>query len=135
MAAAAATMVVGGCATASAGQASGVSARTLSQSTVDGKDYVLREITLAPGGSTGWHYHDGELHGWVVAGTLTHFDHNCAVDGVYRAGQSVSEPAGPDRFHIGRNLGDRPMVLDVVYVLPAGSPLSEDRPTPSCDHS
>ena len=33
------------------------------QMTDDGKDYVFREITIAPGGSTGWHSHDGQLFG------------------------------------------------------------------------
>jgi quercetin dioxygenase-like cupin family protein len=129
-----AMVLVGGCGRAAASQPNGVSAKTLSQGTVDGKDYVLREITIAPGGSTGWHYHDGELHGWVVAGTLTHFDHSCAVDVTYQTGQSVTEPAGAGHVHIGRNLGSRPMVLDVVYVMPAGAPLSEAAPAPTCDH-
>jgi hypothetical protein len=31
----------------------------MSQATVDGVDYITREITIKPGGSTGWHYHDG----------------------------------------------------------------------------
>src|SRR5438552_7155430 len=30
-----------------------------------------------------------------------------------------------DQVHIGRNLGTTPLVLEVLYVLPAGSPLSE----------
>jgi hypothetical protein len=34
--------------------------------------------------------------------------------------------------HIGRNLGTTPVVLDVLYVDPAGSPLSEDAPNPGC---
>ena len=34
----------------------------------DGKDYIFREITIAPGGSTGWHSHDGELLGVVKEG-------------------------------------------------------------------
>jgi quercetin dioxygenase-like cupin family protein len=31
----------------------------INQSTVDGIEYLTRRITIAPGGSTGWHYHDG----------------------------------------------------------------------------
>ena len=42
------------------------------QMTDDGKDYVFREITIAPGGSTGWHSHDGELLGVVKEGVLMH---------------------------------------------------------------
>jgi hypothetical protein len=35
--------------------------------------------------------------------------------------------------HIGRNEGSVPVVLDVLYVLPHGSPFSEDAPNPGCD--
>ncbi|MEU6511565.1 cupin domain-containing protein [Streptomyces sp. NPDC046942] len=110
----------------------GVTARIISQTTVDGTDYTLREITIPPGQSTGWHYHDGPLYGVVKQGTLSHFDSSCASDGVYRRGATIQEPAGPGHVHIGRNLGDTPLVLDVLYVLPHGAPFSEDAPNPGC---
>ncbi|MGW4567349.1 cupin domain-containing protein [Streptomyces sp. NPDC004561] len=110
----------------------GVTARTISQTTVGGTDYTLREITVPPGQSTGWHYHDGPLYGFVKQGTLSHFDSSCASDGLYRAGSTIQEPAGSGHVHIGRNLGDTPLVLDVLYVLPHGSPFSEDAPNPGC---
>ncbi|MFC3572311.1 cupin domain-containing protein [Streptomyces yaanensis] len=111
----------------------GVTAVVLAQKTVDGTDYILREITIPAGQSTGWHYHDGPLYGYVKQGTLSHFDSSCASDGVYRAGRTISEPSGPDHVHIGRNLGTTPLVLDVLYVLPHGAPFSEDAPNPGCD--
>nr|BFE70144.1 hypothetical protein GCM10020092_034450 [Actinoplanes digitatis] len=43
------------------------------------------------------------------------------------------EPASPGNVHIGRNLGATAVVLDVLYVLPYGSPLSVDDPNPGCD--
>ncbi|MFD9002236.1 cupin domain-containing protein [Streptomyces sp. NPDC059582] len=110
----------------------GVSARLIAQRTVGGTDYVLREITIPPGQATGWHYHDGPLYGFVRQGTLSHFDSGCASDGVYRAGSAIQEPAGSGNVHIGRNLGDTPVVLDVLYVLPHGAPFSEDAPNPGC---
>ncbi|MFF5662010.1 cupin domain-containing protein [Streptomyces griseofuscus] len=110
----------------------GVTARTISERTVGNTDYTLREITVPPGQSTGWHYHDGPLYGVVRQGTLSHFDSACAPDGVYRAGAPIQEPAGPGNVHIGRNLGDTPVVLDVLYVLPHGAPFSEDAPNPGC---
>jgi quercetin dioxygenase-like cupin family protein len=130
-----------GCATAAlavlpgvarATPSSGVSAVILAQRTIGGKDYILREITLQPGGSTGWHYHDGTLYAYVKQGTLSHNDHTCAPDGTYRAGSTLTEPSGADHVHIGRNLGTVPVILDVLYVDPAGSPLSEDAPNPGC---
>ncbi|GAA4620321.1 hypothetical protein GCM10023196_003850 [Actinoallomurus vinaceus] len=97
------------------------------------KHIVVREITLPPGQSTGWHYHDGNLFGYVKQGTLSHFDSSCKPDGVYRTGSTIVEPAGSNHVHIGRNLGTVPVVLDVLYILPVGSPLSEDAPNPGCD--
>jgi quercetin dioxygenase-like cupin family protein len=128
---AAATLLVGGTAQATpAGP--GVTARLISRTTVGDTDYTLREITIPPGQATGWHYHDGPLYGFVKQGTLSHFDSDCASDGVYRAGNTIQEPAGPGNVHIGRNLGDTPLVLDVLYVLPHGAPFSEDAPNPGC---
>ncbi|MGB8502093.1 cupin domain-containing protein [Mycobacterium sp.] len=117
---------------ASATAADGVSATVLWQRTADGTDYVFREITIAPGGSTGWHWHDGRLYGVIKEGTLTHNMADCSVDGVYPAGSGVFEPSGPDRVHIGRNVGDTPLVMQILYILPAGSALSEDAPNPGC---
>jgi quercetin dioxygenase-like cupin family protein len=102
------------------------------QMTDGGKDYVFREITIAPGGSTGWHSHDGQLFGVVKEGTLTHYRADCSVDGLYTGGQSIAEKGGPGYVHIGRNLGPDPLVLQVLYIDPAGAPLSDDAPDPGC---
>ena len=48
-----------------------IDAVIISQATVDGVDYITKEITIQPGGSTGWHYHDGRVFGVVREGTLT----------------------------------------------------------------
>lgn len=127
----AAALVVGGAAYATpAGP--GVTGRVISQTTANGTDYILREVTIPPGQATGWHYHDGPLYGFVKQGTLSHYDSTCETDGVYRSGDTIQEPAGPDYVHIGRNLDDTPLVLVVLYVLPHGSPFSEDAPNPGC---
>ncbi|WP_410791493.1 cupin domain-containing protein [Kribbella sp. C-35] len=111
---------------------SGVTGTILSQTTIGRTDYVLREITIQPDGTTGWHFHDGTLYAFVKAGPLTHSDHDCTTDGIYKAGAAFTEPSGTDHVHVGRNLGTKPVVLDVLYVLPTGSPLSEDAPNPGC---
>lgn len=72
----------------------GVEAMTISEATVDGVEYVTREITIAPGGSTGWHYHDGEVFGVIREGTLTHDTAHCTVDGIYPPGAPISEARG-----------------------------------------
>ncbi|MDT5016990.1 MAG: hypothetical protein QOD39_3150 [Mycobacterium sp.] len=119
-------------ATASATPSTGVEAVTLSQSTVDGVDYITRQITIAPGGSTGWHYHKGRIYGVIREGTLTHDAANCTVDGVYPPGAPITEASGSGNVHIGRNLEPVPLVMWVLYIQPAGTPLSVDAPDPGC---
>jgi len=108
-----------------------IDAATISQSTVDGVDYITREITIQPGGSTGWHYHDGRVFGVVREGTLTRTMADCSVV-VSPEGSAVTEDSGSNHVHIGRNLGPEPLKLWIDYIEPAGSPLSVDVPDPGC---
>ena len=109
----------------------GVTATILAQWTVDDTDYVLREITVAPGGSTGWHFHDGTLYGVIKQGTLTRTMSDCTTTFTHPTGSTVVED--PVHVHLGRNLGTSPVVLVVLYVNPAGAPLAEDAQNPGCD--
>lgn len=111
----------------------GVSAIVLSKSTVNGKDYIFSDITIAPGGSTGWHTHRGEIFGVVKAGELTHYSSDCQQDGFYGVGVPITDPTGPDHVHVGRNLGPEPLVLEVTYIDAAGAPTSDSAPNPGCD--
>jgi quercetin dioxygenase-like cupin family protein len=86
---------------------------------------VVRRITIAPGGTTGWHYHDGELIAAVESGRLTRTLADCSTVET-PAGTSFVEPAGRGHVHVGRNLGSEPVVLYVTYLLPSGSPLAHD---------
>ena len=110
----------------------GVNSQQLLQSSQDGRDFIVRDVTIDPGGSTGWHWHDGTLIGAVKQGTLTHYSADCSVDGAYNAGDPITEPAGPGHVHIGRNLGATPVILEIVYINPAGKPLAEDAANPGC---
>jgi quercetin dioxygenase-like cupin family protein len=92
---------------------------------------VVRRITIAPGGTTGWHYHDGELIAAVESGRLTRTLADCSTVET-PAGTSFVEPAGRGHVHVGRNLGSQPVVLYVTYLLPAGSPLAHDVAAPDC---
>jgi quercetin dioxygenase-like cupin family protein len=118
--------------TASATPSHEVQAETLSQATLAGHDYVTKQITIAPGGSTGWHWHPGRVFGVIRSGTLTHDSADCSVDGVYPAGAPITEESGPGHVHVGRNLGPDPVVMWVLYVNPAGQPLVVDAPNPGC---
>lgn len=108
-----------------------IDAVIISQSTVDGVDYIIKEITIQPGGSTGWHYHDGRVFGVVREGTLSRTMADC-TDVVSPPGSAVTEESGPTHVHNGRNLGPVPAVLWVDYIEPAGSPQSVDVPDPGC---
>ena len=101
----------------------------ISQATLDGVEYITRAITIQPGGSTGWHFHDGQVFGVVRAGTLTRTFADCA-DVVSPVGSAVTEESGADHIHNGRNLGPDPVMLWIDYIQPAGTPLSVDVPGP-----
>jgi quercetin dioxygenase-like cupin family protein len=131
----AAAVSVGLTPTASATEPRDVDAKIIWQMTDAGQGYVFREITIAPGGSTGWHSHPGQLMGVVKEGTLLHNRADCSVDGLYFAGQSIAEMGGPDYVHLGRNIGPTPLVLQILYINPPGAPLSIDAPDPGCGFS
>jgi quercetin dioxygenase-like cupin family protein len=110
----------------------GVTGVIVARWTFAGTDYVLRRITFTPGASTGWHYHDGTLYALVESGTLTRTESDCTTSHTHPAGSSLVEPSGRDHVHIGRNLTPDLLVLDVLYVDPAGAPLATDTPNPGC---
>jgi quercetin dioxygenase-like cupin family protein len=112
--------------------ASGLNADQLTQSSEEGRDFIVRDITIDPGGSTGWHWHDGIVVGAVKHGTLTHYSADCSIDGVYNPGDPITEPAGPEHVHLGRNIGATPLILEVIYIKPVGKPLAEDAANPGC---
>ena len=116
-------------ATASATPPVGVDSVVISQSTVDGIDYITREITIQPGGSTGWHFHDGRTFGVVREGTVTRTMQDCS-EMVSPIGVGITEESG--NVHVGRNLGPVPAVLWVVRIAPAGTPWAVDVPSPGC---
>jgi quercetin dioxygenase-like cupin family protein len=97
-----------------------------------GRDVTVgrRRTTLQPGENTGWHTHPGPLFATVVRGTLTHYDGAGRVS-TYRAGDRFVEERGADAVHLGANHGSEPLVLDVIYVVPAGQPLRVDAPPPA----
>jgi quercetin dioxygenase-like cupin family protein len=90
----------------------------------DGVGVTFREITLAPGASTGEHCHYGQLVAVVAEGTLTHYaDIYPSGVHVYETGDSIIEGAG--YRHEGRNEGADDVVLWVTYIIPEGKPLAE----------
>ncbi|MFI5618361.1 cupin domain-containing protein [Streptomyces sp. NPDC051567] len=93
------------------------------------KDQPVREIVIAPGGCTGWHYHRVELHAVVRAGTLTRVLNDHTVQ-VHPVGTRFVERAGILHVHLGHNLGTEPVVLHVTPVLPESPPFAISAPAP-----
>ncbi|WP_232323452.1 cupin domain-containing protein [Catenuloplanes japonicus] len=138
IAAAAAALTLGTAGVAQATPPTGeVSGTILAEWDAFGKHYVHRLVYLGADSATGWHYHDGTLYARVVQGRLHHFDSDCEEDvpgprDYYGAGQFILEPSGPGHVHIGMNKGQEQVILDVLYALPIGAPLSQDAPAPGC---
>lgn len=76
-------------------------------------DIVTQEVTVAIGGSTGWHIHPGSAFVLVRSGTfaLTRAD-GCQTQ-VYHAGEGFVE--APLDVHIGRNVGSVPVDIIATY--------------------
>jgi quercetin dioxygenase-like cupin family protein len=125
---------------ASASPGAGVTARIVAQGSTNDRvhveangatELVYQRVTIQPGGVTGWHYHPGPVLAVVESGTLTHYDDHCRAE-TYTTGEAFEEDPGPGHVHMGANLGDGPVVLDVTYVVPAGGPLRVEAQPPSC---
>lgn len=117
-------------------------AHAISTTQTAGTDVVIQEVTLAPGGYTGWHSHTGSATVVMVeSGTFTIYHgpehgkpHSAnACDGTdYAAGRTAVETAGD--VHLGMNKSATvPVVLTVVYLaVPAGAPVRVDETAPEC---
>ena len=97
-----------------------------------GKVWVAR-LTVEPGGSTGWHFHDGPIMVVVKTGALTLYDADCRRQ-QYTAGQAFLDPAvGPRHAHIARNEGTEPVEAWVTFLLPADATSRVDVSEPPAD--
>ena len=85
-------------------------------------DTAVQQVTLDPGGSTGWHTHPGPT---VVAvaegeGTLYHADQARCPGHTYTANTGFFQPS--EDVHVLRNETSTPLVVYASYVLPRGTP-------------
>ena len=92
-------------------------------------DLMRREVVIAPGGCTGWHYHQVPLMAVVRAGTLTRILDDDTVE-VHTVGDTFVEPEGLGHVHLGRNFGSEPIVLHVTCALPQDAPFAIAVPAP-----
>ena len=82
-------------------------------------DVALVQVTIKPGGSTGWHHHPGVVLVSVASGTVTEYDEQCEQT-VIQAGEGFVESR--DEVHIVHNEGNVDAVLYVTFIVPTTTP-------------
>jgi quercetin dioxygenase-like cupin family protein len=96
-------------------------------------DTAYQQLTIAPGGFTGWHTHPGPTFVAVAdgEGTLYHAMSGCPAT-KYATGAGFMQP--PTEVHNMRNEGTKPLVLWAFYALPPGTAntaIRVDQPQPT----
>jgi quercetin dioxygenase-like cupin family protein len=96
-------------------------------------DTAYQQLTIAPGGYTGWHTHPGPTFVAVAQGegTLYHAMSGCPSV-KYATGAGFMQP--PTEVHNMRNEGSTPLVLWAFYALPPGTTnagIRIDQPQPA----
>lgn len=97
-------------------------------------DTAFQQVTINPGGSTGWHTHPGPTFVSVAEGegTLYHAGQAGCPGHKYAANAGFFQPS--QDVHVLRNEGPAPLVVYAVYVLPRGTPntaIRTDQPQPA----
>jgi quercetin dioxygenase-like cupin family protein len=95
------------------------------------QDIVMRELTIVPGGSSGWHFHPGPTYVVVIQGIDTLYeasDPECEAHN-YGPNEGFVEPPGD--VHISRNEGSTNLILLVTFLdVPVGGAFRLDAPRP-----
>lgn len=103
---------------------------TFAIETTGPSDLHFERVTLASGGSSGWHAHAGPTFVAVKAGTLT--IHRAGADGctdqAYPAGEGFFEPA--DEAHIAINHGSEAVEVYVAHIVDAGTEVTKSLESP-----
>jgi quercetin dioxygenase-like cupin family protein len=98
-------------------------------------EVAYQRITIAPGGTLGWHSHPGPTVVTVLIGELSFYHAEACTERIgYAAGQSFSNL--PHEIHLARNEGSVDVVVYASYYLPLTSPvtpLRTDQPSPGAD--
>jgi quercetin dioxygenase-like cupin family protein len=102
----------------------------------DAGEVIVQEITIAPGGTTGWHSHPGPVVVVVKAGALTYVREEAGVclETVYGAGTAFVDP-GQGHVHTAFNRGAANLILYATYFdVPATTSPRIDEPVlpPAC---
>lgn len=94
---------------------------------------VMQQITIAPGGNTGWHSHPGPVVVLVKSGQLSFYDGDdptCSVR-TYSAGQAFID-SGQGHVHIARNesQSENLEIWATYFDVPPGGAFRIDVPNP-----
>lgn len=97
----------------------------------DPEDVVVRQLTFAPGGNSGWHSHPGPVLVLVTQGSVVnyHADDPTCTGQTIAAGQGFVE--SPGDVHMVRNEGTGTAVLVATFLdVPVGGVFRIDAPIP-----
>lgn len=96
-------------------------------------DFVTQQITLAPGGTTGWHGHPGPVLVTIKSGelTLVYADDPDCGGKLYRAGESFVD-RGDETIHTALNRSPANVEFWATYLVPGapGTPPRVDAADP-----
>jgi len=110
--------------------ARGTLAPALSISVAAETDILNQTITLAPGGTTGWHGHPGTTMVVVSQGTGTFVMSDC-MRHTYTAGMAFLDTPGTTHEFV--NTGTDPLVIHATYLnVPVAGVFRLDRDAPAC---
>jgi quercetin dioxygenase-like cupin family protein len=84
---------------------------------IQGRQFRLRELDIAPGGVVPWHSHnDRPAMIYIVSGEIYEYSSSCAVPILHKAGDVAPEKKGTS--HWWKNTGSTPVVLISVDLFP-----------------
>lgn len=93
-------------------------------------DISVVTLTIAPGGTTGWHRHPGVVVIAVKEGTGTFYSADCTST-TYSTGDVFVE-TGEDSAAVVRNESASAFVITVTFFVPQGAAFRIDEPNPGC---
>jgi quercetin dioxygenase-like cupin family protein len=99
-----------------------------------GCDLVVQQVTIGPGGTSGWHSHPGSTLVSIVSGEGVeyHAVGTSCFNHKYGAGSGFTQT--PTDVHVLRNEGTAPLVAYATYILPkdtANTAIRVDQPAPT----
>lgn len=110
-----------------------VNADRIKFQTKDPVDVSVVTLTIAPGGTTGWHSHPGFAVIAVTQGTGTLYFADCSSK-TFRAGQAFVE-SGDDPPTVFRNDSPETVVVTVSFIAPRDAAFLRDEANPGCSVS